>query len=231
MQTAPVSPRGLVIFDLDGTLFRAESVTVPAVRRAFGMRGLPEPSDEEIRCFIGRPTPELHAWISSQCPADMGEEVARDVDRFEIELVTEAGELYPGALEALHELRASVAQMAICTNGPRPYVQAVLGGYSLARFFDAVRLLESDDDRKPGMVRDLLARLSARPAVVVGDRGDDVAAAHRNGLPAVAAMYGVGSREELAAADALAASPSELPRLVTELLAIQQEEEGSAPVP
>ncbi len=210
--------RGLVIFDLDGTLFRAESVTVPAVKRAFGMRGLPEPGDEAIRFFIGRPTPELHAWISSQCPAGTGAEVAADVDRIEIELVTQAGELYPGALEALRELRASVSQMAVCTNGPRPYVQAVLDAYSLARFFDAVRLLESDGDRKPAMVRDLLARLSARPAVVVGDRGDDVAAACANGLRAVGVTYGVGSRQELAAADALAESASELPRLVLALL-------------
>jgi len=92
----------------------------------------------------------------------MGEGVARDVDRFESELVREAGKLYPGALEALRELRAWVAQMAICANGQRPYVQAVLDGYSLARFFDAVRLPESDCDRKPSMVRDLPARLAAR---------------------------------------------------------------------
>jgi phosphoglycolate phosphatase len=68
------------------------------------------------------------------------------------------------------------------------------------------------------MVADLLGKLDARPALVVGDRQDDVVAAHANGLQAVAARYGYGTLAELAEADATAFSAGELPALVRRLL-------------
>jgi len=211
--------RGLVIFDLDGTLFRAEAVTVPAVIRSFQARGLTPPPESKIRRFIGRPTREFHAWLDEVSPPGVGAEIARDVDRMEIELVPEAGGLFPGVHEALGALRKFVARMAVCTNGPRPYVEAVIGAYDLAPYFDAVRFLRQDGDDKIGMVRELLERFRERPGVVVGDRADDIEAAHRNGLAAVAVSYGLGEAAELAAADAIADSPARLPGLVSKLMA------------
>jgi phosphoglycolate phosphatase len=54
---------------------------------------------------------------------------------------------------------------------------------------------------------------------MVGDRSHDIAGAHANGVRAIGALWGYGSREELtsAAADALAASPSDLPGLIAAL--------------
>ena len=51
--------RGLLIFDLDGPLFKPETVTIPAVQHAFRDRGLPIPPLEKIRSFFGRPTREF----------------------------------------------------------------------------------------------------------------------------------------------------------------------------
>ena len=39
--------RGLLIFDLDGTLFQAHKVTVPATQRSFQDQGLPAPPADE----------------------------------------------------------------------------------------------------------------------------------------------------------------------------------------
>ncbi|KPK57964.1 MAG: hypothetical protein AMK73_09595, partial [Planctomycetes bacterium SM23_32] len=113
---------------------------------------------------------------------------------------------------------ASAEQMAVCTNGPGPYVEAVLDGFGLRPFFDLVRRIESADDEKAGMVADVLRRLPARPAIMIGDRRDDVAAAHANGLLVVAVTYGVGKRGELTEADALADSPAEMAAAVLEAL-------------
>jgi len=82
------------------------------------------------------------------------------------------------------------------------------------------RLLEKGFDfNKLSMVRELLGHLKSRPALVIGDRSDDIEAAHRNGLRAIAATYGYGTAEELQAADVAAHSPSDLPGLVRRLLA------------
>ena len=212
------SERGLVIFNLDGTLFRADEATVPAARRAFEERGLPVPPEEQIRYFIGKPTPRFHEWLASVAPDGMGPEIAEAVDRHEIELVLRQGSLYAGVEQMLAAVRKQAARMAICTNGPKGYVEAVIESQRLARFFDAVRHLEHDGDNKVAMVADVLGRLPQRPAVVVGDRRDDVEAAHRNGLPCIAAVYGLGTREELAGADAVAEHPSDLPEVIRQWL-------------
>ena len=108
--------------------------------------------------------------------------------------------------------------MAICTNGGRAYVDCVMGAHDLGRYFDTVRYREATADSKPSMVRELLGRFAGRPALVVGDRGDDVEAAHRNGIKAVAVSYGYGSSTELAQADATAESAWEIPKAVDLLL-------------
>lgn len=211
-------PRGLLIFDLDGTLFQAHTVTIPATQETFRAFGLPIPSAAQIIPFFGRPASEWRPWLRAQCPPELADQVIAAVDRRELEMVAEGGQLYPGVREALAVLRTVVAHMAICSNGPRPYVEGVLGGQDLAALFDTVRYRMDDGKDKPRMVAELLQRVGARPAVVIGDRWDDVAAAHANGLPAIGAAYGYGSREELVEADVLAHAPAELPGLVRRLI-------------
>jgi phosphoglycolate phosphatase-like HAD superfamily hydrolase len=145
--------------------------------------------------------------------------VAESVDRIEIEVVRERGVLYEGAEEALATIHGSGARLAICTNGLKPYVDAVVERCRLDRFFTLVRHLEPGDRGKPLMLADVLARLPERPAVVVGDRSDDVRAAHENGLPAIGVTYGMGGETDVAEADVLAASPADLPGLVARFLA------------
>jgi phosphoglycolate phosphatase len=111
-----------------------------------------------------------------------------------------------------------VGQLAICTNGPQYYAERIIQVNNLARFFDQIRYWQSEEDTKTSMVRELLAKLDARPAILIGDRRHDFEAAHKNGLIAVAATYGYGKQDELREADAAAASPAELPDLVEELI-------------
>lgn len=53
----------VLIFDLDGTLFQTESVTVPAGQDSFRDAGLQVPDSALILDFIGRPMSELAAWV------------------------------------------------------------------------------------------------------------------------------------------------------------------------
>jgi phosphoglycolate phosphatase len=213
-----VTAHGLAIFDLDGTLFRADEATVPAVERSFRAAGLEPPPLDVIRRFIGTPTPEFHRWLVETCPPGVGEKAAESVDRIEIEVVRERGVLYDGIEAALAAIRGSGVRLAICTNGLKPYVDAVVERCRLDRFFHLVRHLEPGDRGKSQMVADVLRRMADRQAVVVGDRADDVRAAHENGLPAIGVTYGMGAASEVAQADALAASPADLQALVERFL-------------
>jgi phosphoglycolate phosphatase len=210
--------RGLVIFDLDGTLFQGAVATKLAVRRAFGQLGIDVPEDSQVQRYVGKPAANLHAWLRAYCSEEQAPKLLADVDRYELEYVTNGADLYPGAREALTQIRPRASQMAICTNGPQAYVDHVLDAHSLRRFFDRVRCRRVGDINKAAMVRELLGELDARPGIVVGDRHDDIEAAHANGLLAIAATYGYGSESELAAADAAAGSLAELPDLIRALL-------------
>jgi phosphoglycolate phosphatase len=139
------------------------------------------------------------------------------IDRYELDFIATRGQLFPRIPEALAEIRALVGQMAICTNGPQEYVERVITEHGLRPFFDEVRYHQSNEDTKVLMVRELLAQLGGRPGVVVGDRRDDVEAAHQNGLAAIAATYGYGAGDELSEADVAVASPAELPAAIRSL--------------
>ena len=210
-------PNSLVIFDLDGTLFRTDSVTVPAVQESFKDFGLSPPVPDVILGFIGQPISALARWARETCPAESVDRLMAEIDRRELELVQTAGRLFEGAVEALAALRNDYGSLAICTNGQSRYVHDVLDATQIRQHFDLVRYRREDDISKTGMVRDVVRRLNAQRAVVVGDRADDVRAAKDNGLGSVGAGYGFGSPGELDDADAVAESIGHVPDLVRSL--------------
>jgi phosphoglycolate phosphatase-like HAD superfamily hydrolase len=92
---------------------------------------------------------------------------------------------------------------------------------SIRHAFDCLDLPPPDRAKLHGCVgpplRESFARLleaeriAPSAAVMVGDRGSDVRAAHANAVRAVGVLWGYGTREELAGPDALVATPQELP--------------------
>ncbi len=219
---------GLLIFDLDGTLFRTETVTVPAVRQGFNDLNLPVPRTEDIHSFFGKPADVFNHWIRSQYSPDKANELIDSIERRELELISETGELYPGVREVLKTLRKATGHMALYSNGPENYVEHVVDVHRLQEFFDAVRYRRSDQDSKHTMVRELLERLESRPAIVIGDRYEDIDAAKRHKLFAIAAKYGYGAGDDLGSADAEASSPSDLEALALSLLAHKTDQTGSS---
>jgi phosphoglycolate phosphatase len=211
---------GLVVFDLDGTLFCADDATVPAVQQTFRQYGLTPPDTQLILDYIGPAEDEVRAWLRSLCPPHMAKTVVEAVFRRERSLLAQTGYLYPGVRPVLDALRASVCQMAICSYAAPDYAAEVMFGHDLARYFDQVRCRASLADDKERMLRELLELLPARPAVVIGDRAVDIEAAHAHGLPAIGVTYGYGTEQELAeaGADAITSTATELPDLVHMLL-------------
>ncbi|MCS7259435.1 MAG: HAD family hydrolase [Anaerolineae bacterium] len=202
--------RGLVIFDLDGTLFCSDGATVPAVQQIFAAYGLPVPAEQEIVHYIGPLEDEFHRWIRSLCPSHLAEEVLAAVLQREHELLSRSARLYDGIDQVLTRLRPVVGALALCTYASPRYAREVLRSHAIADFFDMIRCREAPTDTKYQMISEVLHHLRHRPAVVVGDRAVDIEAAHAHGLVAVGVLYGYGSAEELARADAFVESPAQL---------------------
>ncbi len=207
-----------VVFDIDGTLFETHRVTVPAVQQTFEAFGLPKPSDEKVCSFFGRPVDEYEAWLAAQSSPEQAAEIVEATNQRELELIGEAGVLYPGARETLENFAQRGYAMAICSNGPDAYVAEFLRAHALEPFFCEVRARDTKYDGKETMLRELMTVVSTRPVIVIGDREDDVTSAHANGAWAISAGYGFGSPAEWSAADALVHAASEIPQAVDTLL-------------
>jgi len=208
----------IIIFDIDGTLLQTDLITVPAVQRTFAAHGLPEPDAEVICSFFGEPVEDYLKWLASLCSPGQAVDLIEATNARELELIGEEGRLYPGVPEVLDTLKRDGHVLAICSNGPADYVNEFLDAHAVRPFFDRIRTPGAGTDEKATMLREILAAGPPRPAIVVGDRQDDVAAAHANRALAIAALYGFGSVDELRAADAHVSAAREIPAAVHALL-------------
>ncbi len=210
----------LIIFDIDGTLFQTDLVTVPAVQRTFAAHGLPQPDAHTICSFFGQPVQTYEAWLASLAPADNVKQIIDDTNTLELELIATEGRLYPGIPELLAQLRHDGHALAICSNGPDDYVNTFLDAHQMRQYFDIIRTRGTKYDGKKTMVKEIMGIISIRPAIVIGDRHDDIEAAHASGAYAIAACYGFGGEEESAGADKKVLAVKEIPDALRQIQSV-----------
>ncbi len=208
---------GLLIFDLDGTLFNGQKATVGAVHELFREEGISPPDTKKIVTFFGKPTALFEKWLASLCPDGVGKKIAERIIRREVELLPDRGELIEGVEEALRLMAGEGHRMAICSNGGERYVHLALESRGIADYFETIRWRKYAEDRKPSMAKEILDAIPVRPAAVIGDRSDDVTAGRENRIFAVGAGYGFGMREELADAHAVVEKAADLPGVIARL--------------
>lgn len=200
-----------LLFDLDGTLIRTETIAVPAFRQTFARlreaygEAISVPGEVDVRGVFGKTLPEI--WATLLPNAD--EAVRREADQWLLHYEQEAlaegkGELYPGVRETLERLRADGYRLFIVSNGGEAYVDAVCTHLGLAPYFDDFYSAGRFAARsKAELVARLLRDHGVRQGVMVGDRRSDVEAGHANGLKVIGCGYGYGTTGELKEADAV----------------------------
>lgn len=214
-----------MLFDLDGTLFRTETLLTTVHRRVFetlraeGLYMAEEPPVERLLGSLGMLLE--HIW-QRVMPDGSPEAHARANElllRYEIEeLEAGRGELYPGVPETLSKLRERGIRLFVASNGLEEYVKEVPRLRGIAGLFeDFYSAGEYGTSTKVDLVRILLEKHGIRSAWMIGDRSSDVEAGKRNGLFVVGCDYAGFRREgELDGADALIGSFQELERLIAE---------------
>jgi ribonucleotide monophosphatase NagD (HAD superfamily) len=123
--------------------------------------------------------------------------------------------LYPGIGEMLAIFGAMGYDMYIVTAKPCAYARQILEHFGIVQWFREVHGPELGERTytKESLIG--AARLRTKdvsPAVMIGDRAEDVSGAKMNGMGSVAVTWGYGERDELEAAqpDAIVASSQEL---------------------
>jgi len=206
-----------VIFDLDGTLYPTESSFLPVMHRVYAEFGLPIPPDSEILALVGDTYDNVLKRLIAQGFETTLPVLKEMISRYEFEFLREGGSLYEGVDATLLALRQRGFRTAICTNGDRPYVHAVLGESRMTQLFDAISTHGDAGETKTSMIASLIKRFEPRYTVVVGDRSHDVEAGRNNGCTVVGAAYGFGGEEELEQADVLITAFDQLLDVIGEM--------------
>lgn len=119
----------------------------------------------------------------------------------------------------LQQLIAAGRELYVATSKPLVFADRIIKHFEMDRYFGRVFGSELDGTRsdKGELLRFALSELTLTGQVtMVGDRMHDVVGAKANCLRSVGVTYGYGSLQELenAGADALAASPDQLVKLL-----------------
>lgn len=185
-----------LIFDLDGTLIDSKLDLALAVNATLERMGRTPLTHERIYGYVGDGAPML---------------VKRALGDGATELEAEAGlayflsyyrghmldntVTYPGVREGLELLRSH--PMAVLTNKPVRFSQAILDGLGIAGYFRYVYGGNSFQTKKPDpegvnvLLRDLA--IKPREAMIVGDSAVDVKTARNAGTWACGVTYGLGA--------------------------------------
>ncbi|UOF91277.1 HAD-IA family hydrolase [Fodinisporobacter ferrooxydans] len=204
-----------VIFDLDGTLFRAETILVPAYHRTFeqlrkeGLYTGDTPPEEKILGGLGMLLEQIWKRVMPDASALVYSRANELLLHYQLEELKQGtGKLYAGVETGINILYEQGYQLFVASNGLENYVKEVIRYSGLAPFFKALYSAgEFQTKSKVDLVRLLMETYSIRSAWMVGDRSSDVEAGKANGLYVVGCNYsGFGQEEELDGADLIISS-------------------------
>jgi phosphoglycolate phosphatase len=205
-----------LIFDLDGTLIDSKldlAISVNATLRHMGREPL---ADEMIFGYVGSGAQML---IQRALGDGMTLEEVEKGHKFFLAYyrahMLDNTVPYPGVREGLELLKGR--DLAVLTNKPVRFSQAILAGLGLAGYFRYVYGGNSFATKKPDPegVNTLLRHFGAAPreAMMVGDSDVDVRTARNSGTWAVGMSYGLGLEGMRAhPPDLMLDSLAELPR-------------------
>ena len=191
-----VRSRGLILYDLDGTLVdsRADlAAAVNAMRASYN--AAPVPLDFVVK-RIGLGQRSMVELTSKDIDAPLDERINRLRSAYAACLLRET-RLYPGVAETLAALQAAGWHQGMLTNKNIEAARPILEGLGVVSFFKAVTGAEPGAPLKPDPAAvELAIRRTGwdrnGPAWMVGDHYTDLEAGRRSGLQRCFCRYGFG---------------------------------------
>jgi len=209
-----------VIFDLDGTLADTLADLTDAVNAAMRWGGLPLHGPEVVRTYVGDGLPVL---IRRAAGTDDPQRVNELIVPFRVyyqQHYLRHTRLYPGVAAALTALQTAGCPLAVLSNKPDEFTNAMCRALLAEWRFTAFAGTSDRYPSKPDPTRALsLAAEMGRPpceVFIVGDAPSDVATAHAGGMRSVAVTWGFRDHADLHAAgpDRIVDRPDELPAAI-----------------
>lgn len=187
-----------LVFDLDGTLVDTAPDLLSALNKVLDIEGLAHPPEAVVRYFVGHGAKSLLERATRLCGAAYTDERLDQLTAAFLEFYTAdiAGlsRPFPGLIEALDEVEAAGARLAVCTNKRTDLSVKLLEALGLASRFAAIVGADSVAARKPDPSHFLetvsRAGGDVRKAIMIGDTESDSGAARGAGAPIILVRFG-----------------------------------------
>lgn len=208
-----------ILFDLDGTLTDSGEGIINCAILALEHFGLPIPSREAMRVFVGPPLTE--SFINHGVPAEKAEEAVAIYRSRYIPIGKYENTPYPGIRELLETLQGKGYRLYVATSKPEGMSIDILNHFDLARYFTKICGDSMDFSRntKESVIAYLMETTGEREnMIMVGDTKFDILGAKHHGIPAIGVSWGYGKVEDMEAAGAAAIvhTPEELLSMLLE---------------
>ena len=193
-----------ILIDLDGTLTDSGEGIINCAILALEHFGLPIPSREEMRVFVGPPLHE--SFIKHGVPADLADEAVRIYRSRYIPIGKFENTPYPGIRELLEALKSEGHKLYVATSKPEAMSVEILEHFDLAKYFDQICGATMDTSRssKEAVIEYLLQQNGrADNMIMVGDTKFDVIGAKAHGIPTIGVSWGYGEVADMEEAGAV----------------------------
>lgn len=206
-----------VFFDLDGTLTDSGEGIMNCATLALNHFGLPVPSRQEMRVFVGPPLDQT--FIRFGVPEDKTDEAIR-VFRSRYTTVGKFENFpYPGIREMLEALLKQGHRLFVATSKPETLANEVLAHFDLSRYFEKIcgATLDGSRSHKADVIQYLLNQVAdVENIVMVGDTAYDVIGAAEHKIPCIGVSWGYGLVEDMlnAGAIGIAHNPDALVQMI-----------------
>ncbi len=210
-----------VLLDLDGTLSDSKPGIAASFRYTVAQLGHDPDAAGDLTWAVGPPIAVSMARLLKQYNDD---DVNRAVGIYRARY-SEVGiydcSVYSGVVGMLDQFRDAGLPMYIATSKRRDFAERVIDHLGLKPYLRSIygALPGGGLDEKQDLLAHILAEQAVAPAdaVMIGDRLHDIHAARHNNIRPIGVLWGYGERDELlaAGADAVAAHPDDVVRLVT----------------
>lgn len=206
-----------ILFDLDGTLTDSGEGIINCAILALEHFGLPIPSREDLRVFVGPPLSETFQKFG--VPADKVDEAIAVYRSRYIPIGKFENTPYPGIRELLETLQQHGHRLYVATSKPEGMSVDILEHFDLAKYFTRIYGAAMDMSRnsKEAVIAYLLEECGeAENMVMVGDTVFDIIGAKAHGIPGIGVSWGYGEVNDMkdAGAIAIAGSTQELLQLL-----------------
>lgn len=216
-----------IVFDLDGTLVNTAPDLLRALNHVLSDAGLASVNLDTIATMIGHGARAMIVkGMASQgvkpAEADLNQHFAKFLEYYSNNVAVDSHP-FEGAVEALDDLAARGALLAVCTNKKQYLSDQLLTSLGLSARFAAIVGADSVPVSKPdgGHIIHTITAAGGDPAraIMVGDSRTDERAARNAGLPFVFVPFGYEEEtSDQIGPDAVVKHYSELVAALTELL-------------